>query len=101
MIKVKQSRKLMNHCRTLTIKDDIHDTDETLIYYALKKVETGNYLGRNDNYRLDRTPEFYDTDLKDCYLFSSVLEAQKVAKEYGNYQIREIKLIDRGEIELK
>ena len=27
MIKVKQSRKLMNHCRTLTIKDDIHDTE--------------------------------------------------------------------------
>ena len=60
---------------------DPADTDETLIYYALKKVETGDYLGRNDNYRADRVAEFYDTDLKKCYLFSSVLEAQKVAKD--------------------
>lgn len=78
---------------------DTVDTDETLIYYALKKVETGEYLGRDDNYRAARVSEFYDTDLKNCYLFSSVSEAQRVAKENGNYQIRKIKIIDIGEIE--
>lgn len=71
--------------------------DETLTYYALKNVETGNYLGRNSNYRADRVSEFYDSNLKNCYLFHSILEAEKVAKDYGNYQIRKVKIIDIGE----
>ena len=41
MIKVKQSRKLMNHCRTLTIEDYKHDTEcrvkDIILYHTTLK----------------------------------------------------------------
>lgn len=71
---------------------------ETLQYYTLRNVDNGKYLCQNNGYQNDHTFEFYDGSLKNCYMFESINSAEKVQKEYGNYEIRKVKIVDLGSI---
>ena len=76
--------------------------DRGTVYYAVRNRETGKYLVRNENYRNDRTAEFYEGCLKDCHLFNLIEPAVKVSAEYGhNYAVRQIYLLDAGPISLQ
>ena len=63
------------------------------LFYVIRNKENGKYLARNDNYKNDRTTEFYESSIKSAYLFEDLIKADKVLKEYDDtYEIRKINL---------
>ena len=74
--------------------------NETLVYYALRNPVTGHYLKEAFPNSLANPNIMEACTLKDCYMFSSIGQAERIRDLFPDYsEIRKVKIIDIGNVE--